>query len=247
MDSQNLTFKMQYNLHQHPLKMKCCPCSITKLCPTLCDPTDCSTPSSSVLHYLPEFIQIHVHRVGDAIQPSHPLLPPSPFAFNLFQHRIFSNQLTLCIKWLKYWSFSFSNSPSDIYLGLTSFRIDWFELLVVQGTLKSLPAPQFESINSSWFSLLYVQLSHLRDNQKTIALTRCTFVSKVMYLLFNMLSSFVIVFLPRSKCLLISCLQSSSSVIFEPKKTKSVIVSIVSPFIYHEITRLDAMILFFEC
>ena len=103
----------------------------------LCDPMDCSTPGFPVLHYLPEFAQTHVHWVGDAIQPSHPLSPllllPSVFPIL----RVFSNELALCIRWPKYWSFSFSISPSSEYSGLISFKIDWFDLLV-QGTLKSL-------------------------------------------------------------------------------------------------------------
>ena len=99
---------------------------------------DCSMSGSSVLHYLPEFAQIHVHWVSDAIEPFHPLSPPSPSAFNLSQHQVFSNELALHIRWSKYWSFSFSIGPSNEYLGLISFRIDWFDLLAVQGTLKSL-------------------------------------------------------------------------------------------------------------
>ena len=122
----------------------------------------------------------------------------------------------------KYWSFSFSVSPSNEYSGLISFSIHWFVLLAVQGTLKSSPAPQFESINSSAFSLFRIWLSHLHMTVgETIALTRWTFVCKVMSLLFNMLSRFVIAFLPSSKCLLILWLQSLSAVILEPKKIKS--------------------------
>jgi len=103
-------------------------------------------------HYLPEFAQIHVHCVSDAIQPSHPLSPPYPLAFSLSQNQGLSSELALGIRWLKYWSFSFIISPSNGYLGLISFRIDWFDLLAVQGTP---PAPQFESIISFVLSLLY--------------------------------------------------------------------------------------------
>ena len=105
---------------------------------TLCDPMDCSTPGFLVLHHLPDFAQIHVHWISDAIQPSHPLSSPSPPAFNLSQHQGLFNDLTLCIRWPKYWSFSFSITPSSEYSWLVSFRIDWFDLLAVQGTLKSL-------------------------------------------------------------------------------------------------------------
>ena len=114
-----------------------CWCVVVQSCPTLCNSIDCSTPGSPVLHYLPEFVQIHVHWVRDAVQPSHPLLPPSPFAFIFPSIRVFSNETALCIS-PKYWSFSFSISPSNEYSGFISFRIDWFDLLAVQRTLKSL-------------------------------------------------------------------------------------------------------------
>ena len=112
--------------------------SLTQLCPTLCDPMNCSTPGFPVHHQLPELAQTHVHQVSDAIQPSHPLSSPSPPAFNLSQHRVFSNESVLHIGWPKYWSFSFSIGLSNEYSGLISFRIDWFDLLAVQGTFKSL-------------------------------------------------------------------------------------------------------------
>ena len=134
--------------------------------------------------------------------------------------RVFSNEPALCIRWPKYWSFSFSSSPSNKYLGLISFRIDWFDFLAVQGTLKSLF--QHHSPKASIFqpsAFLMVQLSHpYIITGKIIALTRQTFVGKVVSLLFNMLSSLVIAFLPRSKCLLISWLQSPSTVILDPPK-----------------------------
>jgi len=161
--------------------------------------------------------------------------------------RVFSNESVLRIRWPKDWSSSFS--PSNEYSGLISFRMDWLDLLVVQGTLKSVlqhhssKAPIFRC--SAFFK---VQLSHpYMTTGKTIALTRWTFVGKVMSLLFNMVSRLVITFLPRSKCLLTSWLQSPSAVILEPKKIKSVTVSIVSPSIYHEVIGLDAMIVVFEC
>ena len=157
----------------------------------------------------------------------HPLLLlPSIFP----SIRVFSSESVLLIRWPKHWSFSFSISPSNEYSGLISFRIDWFELLAVQGTLKSLLQHHNSKASILWHSAFFiVQLSHpYMTTGKTIALTRWTFVGKVMSLLSNMLSMFVIDFLPRSKCLLISRLQSPSGVILELKKIKSVTVSIVS-------------------
>ena len=161
--------------------------------------------------------------------------------------RAFSNDSVLRIRWPEYWSFSFSISPSNECSGLISFRMDWLDLLAVQGTLKSLLQH-----NSSKASILQcsaffiVQLSHpYMTTGKTIALSRRIFVSKVMFLLFNMLSMLVIAFLPRSKHLLISRLQSPSAVILEPKKIKPVTLSIVSPSICHGVMGLDAMILVF--
>ena len=206
---------------------------------------DCSTPGLPVHHQLPELTQTHVHRVGDAIQPSHPLsspsLPPSIFP----SIRVFSNESVLRIKCPQYWSFSFSISPSNEHPGLISFRIDWLDLLTVQVTLRSLLQHHSSKTSILWCSAFFiVQLSHpYMTTGKTISLTRRTFVGKVMSLLFNMLSRLVIAFLPRSKCLLISWLQSPSAVILEPKKTVS--VSIVSPSISHEVMGLDAMILVF--
>jgi len=146
--------------------------------------------------------------------------------------KVFSNELALRIRWPKYWSinFSFSISPSNEYSGLISFRIDWFDLLTVQGTLKSLLQHHSSKASVLWHSVFLWSNSHLyMTTGKTIALTRQTFVGKVMSMLFNTLSRFVTVFLPGSKCLLISWLQSLSTVILEPKKIKSVTVSIVSP------------------
>ena len=181
-------------------------------------PHDCSTPGLPIHHQLPEFTQTHVHWVGDAIQPSHPLSSPSPPAFNLPSTRVFSYESVLFIRWPKYWSFSFSISPSNEYSELISFRIDWLDLLAVQGTFKSLL--QHHSLNTSILrssTFFTVQLSHpYMTTGKTIALTRRTFVGNVISLLFNMLSTLVITFLPRSKHLLISWLQSLSAVILEP-------------------------------
>ena len=161
--------------------------------------------------------------------------------------RVFSNESTLHMRWPKYWSFSFSISPSNEHPGLISFRMDCLDLLAVQGTLKSLL--QHHSSKASIFrrsAFFTVQLSHpYTTTGKTIALTRRTFVGKVMSLLFNILSRLVITFLPRSQRLIISWLQSPSSVILEPPKIKSDTVSTVSPSISHEVMGPDAMILVF--
>ena len=153
------------------------------------------------------------------------LLPPSIFP----SIRVFSNQSVLRIRWPKYWSFSFSISPSIEYSGLISYRIDWFDLFAVQETLKSLLQHHSAKLSNFWDSDFFiVQLSHLYiTTGKTIALTRSTFVGKVMSLLFNMLSRLVIAFLPRNKHLLISWLQSSSAVILEPPKVKSLAVPLL--------------------
>ena len=158
-------------------------------------------------------------------------------------------QLFLRIRWAKYWNFSFSISPSNDCSWLISFRTDWFDLLAVLGTLKSLLQHHSSKASVLWCSAFYtVQLSHpYMPTGKAIALTIQTLVGKVMSLLFNTLSSFVITFLRRSKRLLISWLQSPSAVILEPKKIESVTVSIVSPSICHEVMGPDAMILVFEC
>ena len=150
----------------------------------------------------------------------------------------------LCIKWPKYWNFSFSISPSNEYSGLISFRMDWLDLLAVQGTLRSLPQRHSSKASILQPSAFFiVQLSHpYMTTGKTIALTRRTFVGKVMSLLSNMLSRWVIDFLPRSKCLCISWVQSPSEVILEPPQIKSDTVSTVSPSICHEVMGPDAVI-----
>ena len=200
-------------------------------------PIDCSTPGFPVHHQLQELAQTHVHRLSDAIQPSHPLLPPSPLAFNPSQHQGLSQWVSSFVRWPKYWSFNFSITMliyilSSEYSGLISFRIDWFKLLAVQGTLKSLLQHHSSKASVLQCSVFFmVQLSHpYVTTGKTIALTMWTFDRKVMSLLFNMLSRFVIAFLARSKRLLISWLQSPSSVILKPKKIKSVTASTFPPF-----------------
>ena len=178
-----------------------------------------SMPGLPVHHQFLEFTQTHVHCVRDAIQPSHPLcplllLPPIPSSI-----RVFSSESTFHMKETMYWNFS----PSNEHPGLISFRMDWLDLLAVHGTLKSLL--QYHSSKASILQCLAfftVQCSHLyMTTGKTITLKRWTFVGKVLSLLFNMLSRLVITFLPRSKRLLISWLQSPSVVILEPRKIKS--------------------------
>ena len=161
--------------------------------------------------------------------------------------RVFSNESTLHIRWPNYWSFIFNISPSNEHPGLISFRMDWLDILAVQGTLKSLL--QHHSSKTSILrcsAFFIVQLSHpFMTTGQTIALTRQTFVGKIMSLLFNVLSWLVIIFLPRSKHLLISRLQSPSAMILEPRKIKSATVSTVSPSICHEVMGPDAMIFIF--
>ena len=184
---------------------------------------DCSTPGFPVHHQLLESTQTHVF---ESMMPSNHLILCRPLLFlpSIFLSiRIFSNKSALCIRWPKYWSFSISISPSNEHSGLISFRMDWLDLLAVQGILKSLL--QHHSSKASIIScsaFFIVQLSHPHmTTGKTIALTRWTFVGQVMSLLFNMLSRSVITFLPRSMYLLISWLQSPSAVIFGAKKIKS--------------------------
>ena len=179
--------------------------SVAQSCPTLCDPTHCSMPGFPVHHQLPELAQTHVRQVGDEIQPSHPLSSPSPPAFNLSQHQGLFKWVSLS------WSTGVSASasvPFNEYLGLIPSRMNWLDLLAVQGTLKNLLQPHHSKASILWRSASFiVQLSHPHmTTGKTIALTGWTFDGKVMSLLFNMLSRLVIAFLPRSKCLLISWL-----------------------------------------
>ena len=181
-------------------------------------------PSNNLILYLP------------------PFLLPSIFP----SIRVFSNESALCIRWSKYWSFSFSISPSKKHPGLISFRMDWLDLLAVQRTLNSLLQHHSSKASILLCSAFFrVQLSHpYMTTGKTIALTRQTFVGKVMPLLFK-LSRLVITFLPRNKRLLIPWLQSPSAVILEPPKIKTATVSTVPPSICHEVMRPDAMILVF--
>ena len=168
----------------------------------------------------PGVAQIHVHHVSDAIQPSHPLSSPSPPAFNLSHHQVFSSESVLRIRWPEYWSFSVNIGPYNEYSGLISFRMDWLDFLAVRGTLKSLLQHHSSKTSVLRHSAFFmVQFSHpYITTGKTIALTRRTFAGEVMFLLFNMLSRLVIAFLPRSKRLSISWPHSPSAVILEPKK-----------------------------
>ena len=205
--------------------MHCCCCSVAKLFPTLCDLMDHTAHQASlspaISQSLSKFMSI------EPVMPSNHFILYRPFLLlpSIFPSiRVFSNESVLCIRWPKYWSFSFNNSPSNEYSGLISFRMDWLNLLAVQGTLKSLL--QHRSLKASilWCSAFFmVQLSHLyMTTGKTLALTIWTFVCKMMSLFFNTPSRFVIAFLPRSSHLLISWWQSPSTVTLEPKERKSI-------------------------
>ena len=173
---------------------------VSQLFLMLYDPMNRSTPGLPVHHHLPEFTQTHVHWVGDAIQPSHPGLSPSPPAPNPSQDQGLFNKSTLPMRCPKYWSFSFSIIPSKGIPGLISFRMDWLDLLAVQGTLKSLLQHRSSKASILQCSAFFtVQLSHpYITTAETIALTRWTLIAKVMSLFLNMLSRLVIIFPPRS-------------------------------------------------
>ena len=193
---------------------------------------------------LPKFMSIELMMPSNHLILCRPLLLLPAICPSI---RVFENESDLHIRWPKYWSFSFSISPSNEHPGVISFRMDWLDLLAVQGTLKSLLQHHSSKASIFWHSVFFrVQLSNpYVTTGKTITLTKRTFVDKVMSLLFNMLSRLVIIFLPSSKRLLISWLQSSSAVILEPIKIKSATVSTVSPSICHEVMGLDAMTLVF--
>ena len=221
--------------------------SITQSCLTLCDPMNRSMPGLPIHHQLPESTQT---MSIVSVMPSNYLTLCRPLLLlpSIFPSiRVFFNESALRIRWPKYWSFSFNISPSSEHPGLISFRMDWLDLLVVQGTLKSLLQHHSSKASILQHSAFFiVQLSHpYMTTGETIVLPRWTFVGKVMSLLFNMLSRLVITFLPRSERLLISWLQSPSAVILEPPKIKCDTVSTVSPSICHEVMGLDAMILVF--
>ena len=220
--------------------------SVTQSCPTICNPMDCSIPGLLVHHQLPGFAQTHAHWVSDAIQPSHPLSSPSPPAFNLSQHQgLFqwvnsSHQVVKVLELqLQHQSFQWIFRTDLGWTGWISFQSKGLSKVFSNTTVQKATILQ-----RSAFFLVLLSYPYMTTG-KTIALTRRTFVGKVMSLLFNMLSRLVIVFLPRSKRLLISWLQSPSAVILEPKKIKSVTVFIVSPSICHEVMGPDAMIFVF--
>ena len=221
--------------------------SVTQSRLTLCDAMNRCRPGLPVHHQSRSSLRLM--SIESVMPSSHLilccpllLLPIIPSSI-----RVFSNESTLHIRWPNYWTFSFSISPSEEHPGLISFRRNWLDLLEVQGTLKSLLQHHNSKASILRLSTFFtVQLSHLyMTTGKTIALTRRTFVGKVMSLLLNMLSRLIITFLPRSKHLLISWLQSSSAVILEPPKIKSDTVSTVSPSISHEVMGPDAMIFVF--
>ena len=177
--------------------------SVAQSCLTHCNPMDCSMPGSPVHHQLPELTQTHVHWVGDAIKPSHPLSSPSPPTFNLSQHQDLFKWVTSLHQVAKVLEFQlWHQSPTSGYSGLISVRMDWLDLPAVQGALKSSPAPQFKSINSLVLSFLYSPTpTSIHDYWKNHSFDKMDLSWQNMALLFNMLSSLVITFLPRSKCL----------------------------------------------
>ena len=218
--------------------------SVTQLYLILCNPMDCFMPGFPVRHQLLELLKLMFVK---SVIPSNHLILCTPLLFlpSVFPGiRVFSSESVLCIRWPKYWSFSFSISPSSEYSEWISLRNDWFDLLAGQGTLLQHHSSKASILQCPAFFI--IQLSHpYMTTGKTIVVSRQTFVSKVMSLLFNMLSRLIIAFLPRSKHLLISWLQSPSAVILEPRKIKSDTVSTVSPSICHEVMGPDAMILVF--
>ena len=221
--------------------------SVAQSCPILRDATDCRTPGLPVHHQLPEFTQTQVHCVSDAIQPFHPLPSPSPSAFNLSQHQGLFQWVNSSHQVAKVLEFQLQHQAFQWIFRNDFLRIDWLDLLAVQGTLKSLLQHHNSKASILRRSGFFI-VQHLHPYMttgKTIALTRWTFVGKVMSLLYNILSRLVITFLPRSKRLLNSWIQSPSTMILEPRKIKSDTVSTVSPSISHEVMGTDAMIFIF--
>ena len=221
--------------------------SVPQLCPTLRDPIDWAR--QAFLSITNSWNLLRLMSIKSVMPSNHLILcHPLLLLSSIFPRiRVSSSELALLIRWPKYWSSSFSISPSNEYSGLISFRIDWFNLLAVQGTLESLLQHHSSKSTILQFSALFlVQISYpYMTTGNTIALTRWIFIGKVMSLLFNMMSRLVTAFLPRSKSLLISWLKSPSAVILEPKKIKSLTISIVSPSIFHEVMEPDVIILVF--
>ena len=203
-----------------------------------CNAMDCSKPGLSDPYHLLKFAQVHVHCTFHAIHPSHPLTPSSS-ALNLSSIRDFFNESAVCIRWPNYWNFNFSISPSTKYSGLISLKIDGLISLLFKGL-----SGIFSSNHSSVLCLLYgLTLTTLLGHWEDHCLDYTDFVNRIISLFFNPVSRFIIAFLPRSKHLLISWLQSPSAVILEPKKRKPVTTSIFSPSTCHEVMEPDAMIL----
>ena len=229
------------------INIEICCCSVAQSCWTLCDPMGCSTPqccmSLTISPSLLKLISIELVMRSNHLVLCCPLfLLPSVFP----SIRLFSNESVLRIRWLKQWSFTLSISPSNEYSGLISLRIDWFDLLAVQGTQESSPTPQFKSINSSVLSLLCgPALTFIHDYWTNHCFDQMDLCWQVMFLFFNMPSRLVKAFLPKSKHLLISWLQSPSGVVLEPKKMKSVAVFTFLLSICHEVMGPDAMVLVF--
>ena len=224
----------------------CFCCSVTQSCPALCNLMDYSMPGFPVLHYLHEFAQTQAHWISDLLKHlilCCPLLLPSVFP----SIKVFSNKLALHIRWPKYWSFSFSISPSNKYSGLISFRIDWFDLLVVQETLESLLQHHGSKASIPPHSAFFmVQLSHLyMTTGKTILQLYKHLSAKWCLCFYNTLSRFVIALLPRRKCLSVSWLQSLTAVILELKK-ENLLLLLLAPLHLPWVMAMDALILFFE-
>ena len=216
--------------------------SVAQSCPTFCDPMNRSTPGPPVHHQLPEFTQTHAHQVSDAIQPfilCHPLLLPPPIPPSI---TVFSNESALRMRWTKYWSFSFSISPSNEHPGLISFKMDLLDLLAVQATLKCLLQHHSSKVSILQHSAFFIfQLSHpYMTTGKTIALTRQTFVGKVVSLLFNMLSRLVITFPSKKQASFNFMATITICSDFGAPQNK---VCHCFPIICHEVMGSDAMIL----
>ena len=203
--------------------MKRCCCSVAQSCPTLWNPMDCRTPGLPVPHHLPKFAQVHVHCIGDTIQPSDPLMPSSLILWcpllvlpSIFPSiRDFSNESSVHIRWPKYWSFIFSISPSSECSGLISLKIDWFDLLAVQRTFSSLLQHHSSKASILWHSAFF--MVHLSQQYvttgKTIALDIWTFVGRVISLLFNTLSRFVIAFhMQSTSCEMLGWINSQAGI-----------------------------------
>ena len=204
--------------------------AVTQSCPTLCDPRDCSLPSFPVNHQLPELAQTHVHWVNDATQLSHPLSSPSPPAFHFSQHQSLFKWVRYLHQVAKVLELQIQHHPCNEHSELISFRTDWFDLLAVQETLNTIVQKhQFFSAQRSLWSISHICTWLL---EKPYLWLCRTLLEKWLSLLFNMLFRFFIAFLPRSKCLLISWLQSTSTVTLETKKIKAVIMSTFSPIYF---------------